>query len=68
LGDIFELIFADVFAGQLKLKPKRLLVEWTDACVPPVSAKEAVRTVVEYLEAHSEQLDERALLATCPLA
>jgi hypothetical protein len=44
-----------------------------DACVPPVSAREAVRTVVEYLEAHSEQLDdefedlvERALLATWP--
>src|SRR5713101_1917408 len=50
-----------------------ILAESTDACVPPVSAREAVRTVVEYLEAHSEQLDdefedlvERALLATWP--
>ena len=50
-----------------------ILAESTDACVPPVSATEAVRTVVEYLEAHSEQLDdefedlvERALLATWP--
>ena len=50
-----------------------ILAESTEACVPPVSAREAVRTVVEYLEAHSEQLDddfedlvERALLATWP--
>jgi Rap1a immunity proteins len=50
-----------------------IMAEETDACVPPVPAREAVRTVVEYLETHSDELDmpfddlvERALIATWP--
>jgi hypothetical protein len=50
-----------------------VMAEETEACVPPVSAREAVRTVVDYLDAHSEQLNEafddlveRALTATWP--
>ncbi len=50
-----------------------ILSESTEACVPPVSTREAVRTVVEYLETHSEQLNndfddlvESALRATWP--
>src|SRR6266540_5030739 len=50
-----------------------ILEESTDACVPPVSAREVVLTVVEYLDTHPEQLNddfedlvERALLATWP--
>ena len=34
-----------------------ILSESTEACVPPVSTRDAVRTVVEYLETHSEQLN-----------
>jgi Rap1a immunity proteins len=50
-----------------------IMAEETEACVPPVSAREAVRTVVDYLDAHSEQLNEafddlveRVLTATWP--
>ena len=50
-----------------------ILEESTDACVPPVSAREVVLTVVEYLDTHPEQLNEdfedlveRALIATWP--
>jgi hypothetical protein len=50
-----------------------IMPEETEACVPPVPAREAVRTVVDYLDAHSDQLNdafddlvERALTATWP--
>jgi hypothetical protein len=49
------------------------MAEETEACVPPAPAREAVRTVVEYLETHSNQLNEafddlveHALTATWP--
>ena len=50
-----------------------IMAEETEACVPPVTASEAVRKVVEYLETHSDELDKpfddvvaRALIATWP--
>ena len=50
-----------------------IMAEETEACVPPVTAREAVRIVVGYLEAHSDELDkpfddlvERALIAAWP--
>jgi hypothetical protein len=50
-----------------------IMAEETEACVPPVSAKEAVGKVVDYLETHSDELDmpfddlvERALISTWP--
>jgi hypothetical protein len=50
-----------------------IMAEETEACVPTVPAREAVRTVVEYLETHSDQLNEafddlveHALIATWP--
>jgi hypothetical protein len=50
-----------------------IMAEETDACVPPVPAREAVRTVVDYLETHPDQLNqafddvvERALTDTWP--
>jgi hypothetical protein len=50
-----------------------IMAEETEACVPPITAREAVRTVVQYLEAHLDELDkpfdglvERALTATWP--
>ena len=50
-----------------------ILTEETEACVPPINAREALRVVVEYLDTHSDQLNdpfenlvERALTATWP--
>jgi hypothetical protein len=50
-----------------------IMAEETEACVPPIPVREVVRTVVEYLDAHSDQLNdafddlvERALTATWP--
>jgi len=50
-----------------------IMAEETEACVPPMPAKEAVRKIVEYLEMHSDQLNEafddlveHALTATWP--
>jgi hypothetical protein len=50
-----------------------IMAEETEACVPPVSAKEVVGKVVDYLETHSDELDmpfddlvERALISTWP--
>ena len=35
-----------------------MLTEETEACVPPIKASDAVRTVIEHIEAHSDQLNE----------
>jgi hypothetical protein len=50
-----------------------IMAEETEACVPSISAIEAVRKVVDYLETHSDELDkpfddvvERAMIATWP--
>jgi len=50
-----------------------IMAEETEACIPPVTATEAVRVIVDYLEKHSDELDkpfdvlvERALIATWP--
>jgi hypothetical protein len=50
-----------------------IIEESTEACVPAISSREAVHTVVEFLETHSEQLNddfeelvEDALRATWP--
>ena|SRR5215470_6309888 len=50
-----------------------IVTEETEACVPPMPARELVRTIVEHLEAHSDELDkafdnlvESALMATWP--
>jgi hypothetical protein len=50
-----------------------IMAEETEACVPPVPARGSVRTIVDYLETHSDELNqafdglvERALTATWP--
>jgi hypothetical protein len=50
-----------------------IITEETEACVPPMPAREVVSKIVEYLETHSDELDrafddlvERALMATWP--
>src|SRR5437763_8768144 len=50
-----------------------MLTEETEACVPPIKGSDAVRSVIEYIEAHSDQLNEafddlveRALIAIWP--
>ena len=50
-----------------------ILTEETEACVPPIKGSDAVRSVIEYIEAHSDQLNEafddlveRALVAIWP--
>ena len=35
-----------------------MIDETTDACVPPVSGIEAVQKIVDFLEAHPEELDQ----------
>jgi Rap1a immunity proteins len=50
-----------------------MLTEETEACVPPIKGNDAVRTVIEYIEAHPDQLNEpfddlveRALITIWP--
>jgi hypothetical protein len=50
-----------------------IITEKTEACVPPMPAREVVSKIVEYLETHSDELDrafddlvERALMDTWP--
>ena len=50
-----------------------MLTEETEACVPPIKGSDAVRSVIEYIEAHSDHLNEafddlveRALIAIWP--
>ena len=50
-----------------------MVTEETEACVPPISGKDAVAKVVEYLETHPDELDdafeeiiERAFIASWP--
>jgi hypothetical protein len=50
-----------------------VITEETEACVPPMPAREVVSKIVEYLETHSGELDrafddlvERAVVATWP--
>jgi hypothetical protein len=50
-----------------------MLTEETEACVPPMTGKDAVAKVVEYLEAHPDELNDgfedivdRAFIANWP--